>query len=89
MNNRYYVFDGEYRGRTVIGLNILREEVKENVNYDGESLLTVKEVANRLGCGSTTVWSLIREKSLPAIRIKGAVRIRPEDIEKFKEQNPY
>jgi excisionase family DNA binding protein len=59
------------------------------VNDDGGKLLSVKQVANRLGCGTTTVWSLVREGSLRAIRIKGVVRIRPEDIEKFQEENPY
>ena len=63
--------------------------MKENLIDDGGKLLRVKEVADRLGCGTTTVWSLVRDKSLPAIRIKGAVRVRPEDVEKFKEQNPY
>ena len=56
---------------------------------DGGNLLSVKEVADKLGCGTTTVWSLVRERSLQAIRVKGAVRIRPEDIEKFKDENPY
>ena len=65
------------------------KEVRHSVNDEGERLLSVKEVANKLGCGTTTVWSLIRDRSLSAIRIKGVVRIRAEDIEKFKEQNPY
>jgi excisionase family DNA binding protein len=59
------------------------------MNHDGGKLLSVKEVADKLGCGTTTVWSLVRERSLQAIRVKGAVRIRPEDIEKFKDENPY
>jgi excisionase family DNA binding protein len=59
------------------------------VNDEGGRLLSVKEVASKLGCGTTTVWSLVRDRSLSAVRVKGVVRVRPEDIEKFKEQNPY
>jgi excisionase family DNA binding protein len=54
-----------------------------------EELVSVKEMARRLGIGATTAWSLIYSREIPAIRIKGAVRIRPEDIEKFKDENPY
>ncbi len=54
-----------------------------------EELVPVKEMARRLGIGSTSAWSLIYARAIPAVRIKGAVRIRPEDIEKFKDENPY
>jgi excisionase family DNA binding protein len=54
-----------------------------------EELVSAKEMARRLGIGATTAWSLIYSREIPAIRIKGAVRIRPEDIEQFKEENPY
>jgi len=54
-----------------------------------EELVSVKEMARRLGIGSTTARSLIHSREIPAIRIKGAVRIRPEDIEQFKDENPY
>lgn len=54
-----------------------------------ERLVSVKEMAQMLGVGKTTAWSLIYSRDIPAIRVKGAVRIRPEDIKKFKEQNPY
>jgi excisionase family DNA binding protein len=56
---------------------------------DGERLLTVPEMAMRLGVGTTTAWSLIRSKSVPAIRIKTAVRVSPEAIERFKRNHPY
>jgi excisionase family DNA binding protein len=56
---------------------------------DSDRLLNIRETAERLGCGTTTVWSLVREKSLPAIRVRGAVRIRPEDIERFKNEHTY
>ncbi len=54
-----------------------------------DELVPVKEMARRLGIGSTSAWFLIYARAIPAVRIKGAVRIRPEDIEKFKDENPY
>ncbi len=59
------------------------------MQIDNEKLLTIKETARRLGCGTTTAWALIRERSLPAVRIRGAVRIRPKDIEKYEQAHPY
>lgn len=58
-------------------------------NNDNERLLSCTEVAERLGCGTTTVRALVREKSLPAIRIKNCVRIRPKDIEEFEKEHSY
>lgn len=58
-------------------------------NVDGERLLNVKEVAQRLGCGPTTVRLLVRERTLPAIRVRGAVKVRPGDVEKYMDQHPY
>ncbi len=56
---------------------------------DGDKLLKVSEAADRLGCGTTTIWSLIRDRSLPAVRVKGAVRVSSEDIQKYKAAHPY
>ena len=61
----------------------------EMKNAARDELVPVKEMARRLGIGSTSAWSLVQTHAIPAVRIKGAVRIRPEDIEKFKDENPY
>jgi excisionase family DNA binding protein len=65
------------------------KEVNTVKKLDSDRLLSIREAAERLGCGTTTLWSLVREKSLPALRIKGCVRIRPKDIEEFEEKHPY
>ena len=52
-------------------------------------LMSVKEVARRLGIGTTTAWALIREREIPAVRVKGAVRVRLADIERYMTSHPY
>lgn len=45
-------------------------------------LLTVKQVAETLSCGVSTVWRLVRSGDLPQpIKIGGSTRWRRADIE--------
>lgn len=50
-------------------------------------LLSVREVAARLGVSDQHVYALIRDKKVPASNIgrgmKTTYRIRPEDVEAF------
>jgi excisionase family DNA binding protein len=50
-------------------------------------LLKPSEVASILGLGLSTIYLLIRRNELPCIRFGRAVRIHPEDVEKFIEAN--
>ena len=44
-------------------------------------LLTVKDVAGLLRLHPRSVRRLIADGRLPVVRLRGAVRIRPEDVE--------
>jgi excisionase family DNA binding protein len=46
-------------------------------------LLTVREVASRLGLSTATVYTLCHQGELPHIRISNAIRIAPADVEAF------
>jgi excisionase family DNA binding protein len=48
-----------------------------------ESLLTVKDVAKRLGVCKATVYRLCEEGKLGHVRVSNAVRVRPADLERF------
>jgi excisionase family DNA binding protein len=45
-----------------------------------ERLLTVGQVAERLQVSPRTVWRLIHDGRLPAVRIGRAVRLRPDAV---------
>ena len=50
-------------------------------------LLKIREVAEILNLGNSTVYQLIRRGDLPSVRFGRAVRIRPVDLEKFVKSN--
>jgi excisionase family DNA binding protein len=48
-----------------------------------ERLLTVREVAARLGVCRATVYAMVERGELPHVRISGAVRVHPTDLMAF------
>ena len=55
------------------------------VRGGAEDLLTVREVAKRLGVCTATVYALCDRGELPHVRISNAVRIAPADLASFIE----
>jgi len=51
-----------------------------------EKLLTLKEVAERLRVGRTTVWKLRRSGALPTVRIGRKVLVDARDLEAFIQE---
>lgn len=49
-------------------------------------LLNCKQVAERYGIETLTVWDWIRKKKLPAIKIGKEYRIRAEDLAEFENR---
>ena len=47
-----------------------------------EKLLTVREVADRLGVCRATMYAMVERGELPAVRIGAAVRVDPADHER-------
>ena len=59
-------------------------------NDRSKTLLTVKEVAARLGVSVSTIYSLVAAGELPAHRIgvgRGTLRIRDTAIQSYLESN--
>lgn len=52
------------------------------------NLFTIPEVAEKLRLGSRTIYRLIEEKKLPAIKIsRGAYRITKKDLTQFLKKH--
>jgi len=52
-----------------------------------ERLLTVREVAERLGVCTATVYGLCERGELSHVRVSNAIRIRPSDLNAFLERD--
>ena len=49
-------------------------------------LYTYDDVATLLGVSDRTVWQLVKDGKLPAVRFGGNVRIDPRDVDVFIEE---
>jgi excisionase family DNA binding protein len=50
-------------------------------------LLKVSDVARMTQVSPSQVYTMIQEGALPAVRFGTALRVRPEDLQKFIEDN--
>jgi excisionase family DNA binding protein len=55
------------------------------VGEEEEALLTVRDVAARLGVGTATVYRVVAEGHLAHVRVLNAIRVTPRDLEAFVE----
>ncbi len=51
-----------------------------------KTMLNIQDVMNMLSISRTTVYRLIDEKEFPIYKIKGATRIKREDVEAYLER---
>ena len=54
---------------------------------DGDTaLLSYRRAARRLGCSERTLWGLVKNGKIPAVKFGGLVRIDPTDLAEFIRQ---
>ena len=51
--------------------------------------LTVADLCELLGIGRTLAYQLVAERTIPAVRIGRAIRVRKVDVEEWLEENRY
>lgn len=54
---------------------------------DSQEMLKLRRVAKMLDMHYQTVWRLVKEKKLPAVKIAGSWRVRQEDLDKYLNEN--
>lgn len=64
---------------------LLTANTRTPTTEEPERLLSIREVADRLGVGLTTAYRLCNAGRLPVRRIGGSRRVRPDDLERFIE----
>jgi len=62
------------------------ELVSESQPFVPGGLLTVSEVANAMRVSNMTVYRLIKNGELPAVRVGKNYRLRETDLERFLEE---
>ena len=53
----------------------------------GNRLLTAKEIAQRLNISKAFAYKLMQIGEIRTVKIGGSVRVRPEDLEAYIEEN--
>ena len=53
-----------------------------------EALLDSRQVAARLNISRSYVYFLVRVGDLPCIHIRNAIRVRPQDVERYLRRRP-
>ncbi len=56
-------------------------------NFEVERLLSYREAGKLLGVTERTVWTLVNDGELPAVRFGRSVRIDPADLRAFIDQS--
>lgn len=51
-----------------------------------DEILTLKEVAKLLKVAEKTVYTMVRNKELPAFKVRGQWRFRHQDIDRWIDQ---
>lgn len=54
-----------------------------------ETMLSIKEVASRLGISVMTVRRLIWDGELPAYKIGGRLKVDPDALERYRQSSAY
>jgi excisionase family DNA binding protein len=63
------------------------DDLPETDNEKPIQLLKVSDVARLTQVSLSQVYTMIQEGTLPAVRFGSALRVRPEDLQKFIEVN--
>ena len=72
--------EGPKRGKFATPLLLSNESRSPT---DLQSLLSVKQVAKKLGVCTRTVYELVERGALPHIRVLNAIRVAPSDLAAF------
>lgn len=51
--------------------------------HEADRLLTIEEVADRLRCGLTSVYALMKKNQLPYVQILGMRRVEESALQEF------
>jgi|WetSurSiteA1Bulk_404760.scaffolds.fasta_scaffold90158_1 excisionase family DNA binding protein len=62
---------------------------KDDYSRDNPPLLKVEQVMVRLNICRSYAYQLIKDGDIPSIRIRGAYRVRQEDLEAYIEKNIF
>jgi len=62
---------------------VLEHEADESDKAVGDALLTIAEVAQRLGLARSYVYELVRTKQLSAVRVGRHVRVKVSEVGRF------
>ncbi len=90
IGNTHLTREGEVQGSqlsTGLFKNSATQVLPDLRLVDGgrDRLLSVRQVAERLGMSTATIYSLVEREELAHVRVSNAIRVRPVDLDAFIE----
>lgn len=59
----------------------------QNINLPQTKLMKVPDVAEVLNCSKAYIYKLVKQGEIPSVQIGTAVRIRPQDLDRYIREN--
>ena len=59
----------------------------QTIRQTRTQLLKVPDVADILNCSKAYIYKLVKQGEIPSVQIGTAVRIRPQDLERYIREN--
>jgi excisionase family DNA binding protein len=82
-------FEEHRRALDTLEEAILEGFEQQRPQEDGQQLLTIPEVCQRLGVGRSWVYQQVKSGDMPSVKLRGAVKVKREDLEEYINANRH
>jgi excisionase family DNA binding protein len=67
----------------------LLSEASEHPNSNGIELLSISQLCRELGMGKSWVYSKVKSREIPSIKLGRSIKVKREDLEKYVDGHRY
>ena len=87
LNRIRQAFEAHRRALDELEKAILEGFEQQQAQEDGQQLLTIPQVGQRLGVGRSWVYQRINSGQIPSVVLGGNLRVRREDLDEYIQKH--